>query len=241
MDIKFKKTALDDDALIYQRSKDTTTKEDIKSLPLRQRLGYFRDYYLKIVVVAVLSVIVLASILNTTVFNRSESELSICFLNGSVPEKSEDLDSFFEEYIGLENKNDYIRSESFFLDNYQMDMAFKTKLMAGAIDLVICSYDDFMEQSEARLFCDLREFLPEDMYDQLSELLVENKVPELDDMGEITAYSDPIPMGIDLSGSSLYKEYGGTATRPVLCAAGTTKNKENALTAIACFCGISGE
>ena len=80
--IKFKKTALDDDAMIYQRSKDTITKEEIKNLPLKQRLGYYKDYYLKITLVVIAAAVLIFSVLNTTIFNRSECRLSLCFLNG---------------------------------------------------------------------------------------------------------------------------------------------------------------
>lgn len=241
MDTKFKKTALDDDALIYQRSKDSISREDIKKLPLRQRFGYFRDYYLKIVAVAVLVIIAVVSLLNTTVFNRSESVLSICFLNGGAISDTDALDEFLEGYIGLENKNDYIQSETLYLDSYQMNMAFITRLAAGAIDLVVCPYSDFLDQSQNGMFCDLRELLPEDMYEQLSDRILENGVAERDGEGEIISRSDPIPFGIDLSDSAVYKEYGGLDAQPVLCAAANVKNTENALKAIAWFTGTAAD
>ncbi len=236
--IKFKKTALDDDAMIYQRSKDTITKEEIKNLPFRQRLGYYKDYYLKITLVVIAAAVLIFSVLNTAVFNRSECRLSLCFLDGALPERSEEMDSFFEEQIGLESKNDFMRSDTYALDNYQMDMAYRTRLFAGAIDLIVCPYDLFLEQSEQGLFCDLRELLPEEMCLQLSDLLLENKVAETDDMGETVSYSDPVPMGIDLSGSEFYLEYGGAIEDPVLCAAWNPSNRENSLKAIAYFTGI---
>ncbi len=236
--IKFKKTALDDDAMIYQRSKDTITKEEIKELPFRQRLGYYKDYYLKMTLVVIAAVVLVVCILNTTIFNRSECRLSLCFLNGTLPAQSEEMDSFFEEQIGLERKNDFMRSDSYLLDNYQMDMAYRTRLLAGAIDLIVCPRDVFLEQSGQGLFCDLRELLPEDMYTQLSDLLVENKVAETDDMGEVISYSDPVPMGIDLSGSEFYKNYGGMTEQPILCCAWHPENSANTLKAIAYFTGI---
>lgn len=236
--VKFRKTALDDDAALYRRSKDTITKEEIKKLPFLQRLGYYKDYYLKMTLVIIAAIILVVAILNTTIFNRSECRLAICFLNGAMPERYEEMDSFFEEQIGLENKNDFMHSDTYGLDNYQMDMAYKTRLMAGAIDLVVCPYDVFLEQSEQGLFCDLREFLPKDMCEQLSDLLLENKVAEIDDMGEVVSYSEPVPMGIDLSDSAFYQEYGGAIERPVLCAVGISRNEENAFKAIAYFAGI---
>ena len=47
MDINQKKTALDDDSILYQKRDDSIGKKDISGLSGRQRLQYFRDYYLK--------------------------------------------------------------------------------------------------------------------------------------------------------------------------------------------------
>lgn len=237
-DTKFKKTTLGDDALIYQRSKDTITKEEIKQLPFRQRIGYFRDYYLKIVLAVIAAAIFIGALLNTSVFNRKECVLAVCCLNGSELTKSEEFDQFLKESLGIERKNDYVQTESFYLDNYQMSMAFTTRIAAGAVDLVICPYSDFLEQSERDMFRDLREFLPEEMYGQLSDRLVENSLTELDDTGEVVSRTDPIPLGIDLSDSSLYQQYGGLAEHPVLCIAGNIQNTENALKTISWLTGL---
>ena len=82
MDIKFKKTTLDDDALMYNKSKDTITKEELKNLPFKQKLIYFKDYYAKRTIVVIIIIAVLISILNTTVFNRATCQLSLILING---------------------------------------------------------------------------------------------------------------------------------------------------------------
>lgn len=46
MNTKFKKTALDDNADIYQHGTKSVTKEEIKKLPHKKRIAYFCDYYL---------------------------------------------------------------------------------------------------------------------------------------------------------------------------------------------------
>ena len=46
MNTKFKKTALEDDAEIYQHGTKSATKDDIKKLPPKKRIAYFCDYYL---------------------------------------------------------------------------------------------------------------------------------------------------------------------------------------------------
>ncbi len=99
-----------DDALIYQRSKDTVSKDEIRQLPFRQQIGYFKDYYLKIVLAVAAAAVFIGGLLNTSVFNRRECVLSVCCVNGSDFTESEALDQFLTEYIGIENKNDYVQT-----------------------------------------------------------------------------------------------------------------------------------
>lgn len=234
-DTKFKKTTLNDDALIYQRSKDSVDKNDLKNLPLNQKLVYFKDYYLRIVIAVILVIIAVASILNTTIFNRSECVLSIFCLNDASIYDSDSLDSFFEENIGMENKNQYVSIESFLLDNYQMTMAYTARLAAGGADIIICSYEDFVQQAGNGAFQDLGEFLPAEVYDELSDKILESSITEKDTEGNILSEEEPLPFGIDLSVSELYKQYGGYSTTPVLCVAHGSANVENVLKAISYF------
>ena len=172
MDIKFKKTRLDDDALIYQRSKDTVSKEDLKNLSPAQKLQYFKDYYAKKVLIVICIIIAVGSLLNSTVFNRSTCLLSLYFLNGCQPEDSEAMRTSLEEYIGIENKNDYVSVESFLLEDPQQNMAYTARVAAGSADLIICSYEDFLEYAEKGFFSDLSEFLPAEHYASLSEKIL---------------------------------------------------------------------
>ena len=61
MNTKFKKTALEDDAEIYQHGTKSATKDDIKKLPPKKRIAYFCDYYLAkcLVVLALIICIIL--------------------------------------------------------------------------------------------------------------------------------------------------------------------------------------
>ena len=142
MDIKFKKTTLDDDALMYNKSKDTITREELKQLPFKQKLIYFKDYYAKITIVVIIIIIAVISLLNTTVFNRSTCMLSLILLNGQM-ENSDPLSESLEEYLEITNKNDYVSAEAFNISDYQMNMAYMTRIWAGSSDIVICSRSDF--------------------------------------------------------------------------------------------------
>lgn len=62
MDINQKKTALDDDSILYQKRDDSIGKKDISGLSGRQRLQYFRDYYLKFCILAIALLVVAVSL-----------------------------------------------------------------------------------------------------------------------------------------------------------------------------------
>lgn len=234
MDIKFKKTTLDDDALMYNKSKDTITKEELKNLPFKQKLIYFKDYYAKRTIVVIIIIAVLISILNTTVFNRATCQLSLILINGQL-EEAEALSDSLEEYLEITNKNDYVSTETFNISDYQMNMAFMTRIWAASTDILICSRTDFEEQA-ARGYCaDLSETLPEELYASLADRIVEGQVEELDKDGNVISRSDPTPFGIDISGSSILEEYELYCPDPVLCITANSPNLENALKTISYF------
>lgn len=234
MDIKFKKATLDDDALMYNRSKDTITREELKQLSFKQKLTYFKDYYAKITIVVIIIIIAVASLLNTTIFNRSTCMLSLILLNGQM-EDSDPLCESLEEYLEITNKNDYVSAESFNISDYQMNMAYSTRIWAGSADIIICSKSDFEDQA-ARGYCaDLSETLPEEMFSALSDYIVEGQEEEIDEDGNVLSRYDPQPFGIDLSESSVLEEYEIICQDPVLFITANSPNPDNAVKTLAYF------
>lgn len=77
MNIEHKKTALGDDSVLYQKRDDSFGRKDLKSLTRKQKLQYFKDYYLMKVVVVLAVLIAVGSLLNGMFFNRSECVLSL--------------------------------------------------------------------------------------------------------------------------------------------------------------------
>ena len=238
MDINHRKTVLDDDASLYNKKHDVVTKEDLKNLSFKDKLRYFKDYYLKIVVIAVIILIGVCMILNETVFNRKTCVLSIACVNEYQIERSTELNTALEEIITIENKNDYANVAYYDLDQYNMNMAFITHTTTGGVDLMICSADQFESSANRGMLMDLSELLPSETYEKLSGSILESRTSDEDyDTGEIT-YGEMQPFGIDISGSEIYKEYGGYGDSPILCVMANTPNTENVLKAISYLTGI---
>lgn len=237
MDIKYKKTKLDDDSVMYDKSKDTVTKEELKNLPFKKKVQYFMDYYAKIVVVAIIAVVALFSLLNTMVFNRSTCRLSLVFLNTCQTSDTETLTDTLSEYLVLGNKNDYVSAENFNTEDYQMNMTYVTRIGAGSVDLVVCSREDFKNEAEKGYFADLTTVLPEELYESLSGQILDGQTAETDNEGNVISYSEPMPMGIDVSDSSFLTEYTAYCKDPVLCVLANAPNPENAIKVVSYVTG----
>lgn len=232
MDINHRKTVLDDDASLYNKKHDVVTKEDLKNLPFKEKIRYYKDYYLKITVVIIIIIIGIIMILNETVFNKKTCILSIGCLNEYQIALAEDMNAALEELLQPENKNDYANVSYYDLDQYNMNMAYVTHTATGGLDIIICSEEQFEINASRGMLMDLSELLPVDMYEKLSDSILEACTADEDyETGEIT-YGEPQAFGIDISDSSIYKEFGGYGNSPILCVLVNTPNAENAVKAI---------
>lgn len=236
MNIEHKKTTLDDNSVLYQKRGDSVTKkQDLKDLSGKQKILYFKDYYLKIVIIVIIACIIIGTLLNSMFFNRQTNILSVVFLNDSYIADTEGLQNTLTEYLAPENKNDYITVTDYNTDDYQVQMAYSTQLMAGGIDVIICPKEYFEENSKFGAFVDMSEFLPAGLYEKSSDKMLESREAETDNLGEIISYYEAKPYGIDLSGNSRYEEFGGFGDDAILCVSKNSPNTENAVRLIEWF------
>lgn len=238
MNIEHKKTTLDDDSILYQKRDDSLGKKDISNLSRGKKLGYFKDYYLKIVIIAVIAAAIVIALLNTMIFNRKESVFSIVFLNESYLNDSEEFSDALTQYLGLTDSADYISVSNYDLDQYQVQMAYVTQMTAGGIDVVVCPLDYFEEGSKLGVFADLSEVLPDDMYHSLSDRILESREAVTDNYGEVVSWEDPLPHGIDLTGNARYEEFDGYDEKPILCVLKNAVHMENSLRLISWFTDV---
>lgn len=235
MNIENKKTALNDDAVLYQQNRDYATKENLKNLSGKQKWRYFLDYYWKKLLVAVIILVFGFHLLNTMVINPSECRLSLITINDCMVQQSEELGAKLKDYLGIENKNEYVSVEYFDTDNAQMNMVYTTRIAANATDLILCSYEDFIASAAQGIFINLADTLPEDMQKTLSDQFVEAQIIETDIDGNELSRGDAAPYGLDITGSALYEQFGGSGDQVILCIPVNSPNLKNAVKAISSF------
>lgn len=235
MDIKNKKTALGDDASIYSRNRDAATKENMKNLTPKERFQYFLDYHSKKVIVILLIVAFAGMMLYETVLNPSTCVFSVACVDDVSFSDIDNAQIDLEEYIEIENENDYGSVSYYNREDYNSNTAFITHMLTGTIDIVLCSEEYFQTASEQGMFADLSTLLPEDVYESLSERMIESKIADTDTDGTVLSYGEELPYGIDISGSSKFEEFGGIGDKPILCVATSSQNTENILKIITYF------
>ncbi len=236
MDVEHRKTTLDDDASIYSRTKDTVTKEELKNLPFKQKIAYFKDYYMIGLACLIAAAIFIGYMVYTSLINPSRDVLTVAVLDDTFVSATEEMGASIKEYIGLERRKDYVGVSYFDTNDYQMNMAYMTIAGAGQLDLIVCSYEQFQNQANMGLLADMKELLPAETYNRLKDRMVTGHAVDADLDGNITYVGDELEYGIDITDSAVVKQYITTgADRVILCAFAAPPNKENALKTIDYF------
>lgn len=229
MDIKNKKTALDDNASLYEQNRNFSSKKHLKTLTGKQKWRYFLDYYWKPILVVAIILFFAFRILNSTVFNRSECKFSLITLSDCMIMQGEELESALKDYLALEGKNDYVSVEYFDTNNPQMYMVYTTRIAAKSVDLILCSYEDFVSSAEHGLFADLSETLPHDKMASFFSSFVEAEIVERDIDGNEISRGSAAPYGLDITESKLYQQFDGIGEQVILGIPVNSPHPENAM------------
>lgn len=232
MDIETKKTILDDEASIYKKRKNTYTGKDIKTMSLKNKIRYFKDYYLKFTIIILLIVAAICILVNDIVFDKSQCVLYVSCINTAQPDDNESLTKELTNEIKNTKQGDFVSVISYNLDNPQYNMSFITLTQAGTIDIAICPADYFEEAAGAGMFANLNEFLPEEIYTKLSEKIIMARPTETDIDGNIINYGNPMPYGVDISDSPYFSK---TNEQLVLCILNGSPHTDNTLDAVSFF------
>lgn len=226
MDIKQKKTALDDDSILYQKRDDSIRKKDISSLSGRQKLQYFKDYYLKFCILAVILVVVGANLVYTIFFRHQETVLNVALVNEAALSDPEGLADFLKDSFQTTGRDQLLTVTNYNLGDVNQQMAFTTKLVAGDLDLIICDRDTFDSESEAGFYLDLSSVeLPSSFLDHL----LTGQIVEKDSDDQIIRTGEVLPYGIDIADTPLYTYYGGSAKEAILCITAVSEHTDRDL------------
>lgn len=222
MNTKFKKTALEDDAEIYQHGTKSATKDDIKKLPPKKRIAYFCDYYLaKCLVVLALIICIILIICASINGKQHIPVLSVALINEVYLSDTDALCDEIKESLELDE--DAIVNVTYYnLNEYQNNMSYLAHLSAGSVDVILCSEEFFTDSAPQGMFADLSTLLSKEELSTYSSQLKEASIVDTDTDGKIISKSEPTPMGID-------------AGNYIICLTEKGDNPENAKKAVSFF------
>ncbi len=179
----------------------------LKGAPLKEKLAYFKEYYLKATIIAIIAAIFIIHIAYTMLTSPSDTAFAAFFYNDTGDSSNTELITGFAEYAGIDTKKHeaYIDATmSYYEDenpNFDIYMGLE-KAMAvistGELDVIIG--DDVTIDYFARAEClhDITEVLPPDLLEAFKDKLYYAKI------GESTV---ELPVGVYVTDSPKLNEY----------------------------------
>lgn len=220
-----KETKLKEDAFIYQKDTHKSEWQKWKELDKSQKKQYFMDYYFKIILIGVI-LIALAGYLIYTMFFRHQKETvfyAAVVYDMYNPEQKERIANEFGEYLEINTEDQQISFDDTYYKAEDMGMASMERLMtyiiAGQVDVIITSQEEFERMAQNGNFADLTEQLPTELYSYFEDSMCWTTQKEEDSKK---------PYGIYLNGSETYKELYGSLENPVIGIVVNSKYKNNA-------------
>lgn len=202
----------------------------IRQGTLKQKIQYFKDYYLVRTIVVVIAVVLVAAMFRSIIF-RKDTVLSGVLINSNVTvsedlfaeltdiflaEQGQDPDEVAVELIG--NLSYTIGDKDKLQENYATIEVLSSRISGGLLDFVIGDLDSVSMFAYSECFTDLREVLNEEqltlyepyflyidltVIEQLEEIAAsENYDAEIEvpDHTKPEQMEQPVPVFIDVSG-----------------------------------------
>jgi len=206
MIIKNKKTALNDDAALYNRKEEVSEKEKWQSLSGKRRLRYFFDYYLGRILAVTLVLAVVGSILYTMLSPKPESVFSVAVINDAENQTYYDaLQMRVNELLNVDEETQETVFDTgyyFSATEYQSFQKFSIYNTVGDLDVSILPLSLFEEYAPGEHFSPVADYLSSGLYSSLSEYWVESKITDIN--GKLLDGTESV-YGINLSDTWFYQ------------------------------------
>ncbi len=224
-------TTLGSDASIYVRDRENTRLKDLHG---REKWLFFKQYYLKTVIISAISAAIVIYILVTMLMPKPETVLSVAVANN--PLSQELIDKVKTEVTDLlvadEGKQDILLDTNYYLEDsnsvYTL-MKLTTLIAAQDLDVMILPYEVFIQQLNGGSCAKLDTILQTSDLAELKDYLI-NEAPVEEDAA--TGEKTTLPAddyGIDFNPYLVANGYVADEipTRYVLCIVGNTEYPEN--------------
>lgn len=224
-----KETRLNEEAAIYQKRAPETEKEKWSEMNNKQRIAYFKDYYLKKVIVGVIVISFSVYLLITVLSPKPDSILYTMIINDYIDSDTKnawetDLKDYYQlnpdtQELSIDDTC-YILENDMSQSSIAAEQKIATYIYAGQIDVIITDEALFERYASIGYFMDLADCLPTNLYEYFMDSFYMAK--QEDDIKE-EAY------GIRLDDCEFYQNLGTSLKHPVIGVIASSKNVENSV------------
>ncbi len=194
MDIKNKKTVLNDEAALYTRDKSLTEKEKWENMTAGQKWEHFKSYYLMKIIVTTICVVLIGSLIKTMLTPKPDVRLSVAVIDHAMlPDTMEQVQKEFDALIGIDPEKEetlFDNGYSFSTGMYESFQKFSMYNAVGELDVTIMPQSIFEEYAPGGFFSPVTEHLPADLYSDLSDYLLVSK--QRDEEGNLIPESETV-------------------------------------------------
>lgn len=233
LNIKGKKTTLDEEACIYEkRDENESEKSKWSRMDKSEKITHFKTYYLRNVIIGILVVALVGFFVYKDVIMKKDIIYRCAILNESVMDAPvTEFGDEFVTFLNLDTKKNLSSFHLFYTDNelatqvgasVSSDLTqISSMVYASTLDSMIAGQKDYDSYMDHEFFVDLTEILSEEERNILKEYLY---VPDTDKNPQ------KHPFGVYLDQSSVYNKIfesgGGLVEKPIFGIVFNSENKE---------------
>lgn len=177
----------------------------LKGAPLREKLDYFKEYYLKMTLAVIAIIAFVVSVGYTMITAPDETAFSAFLFNDTGYSGDKTFQEEFTAHLGVDTREYavYIDATPTFTENQTYeDYSSVERCMANIagqdLDVMICDEYAYNHFANSEIFLDITTILPEDLLEQFKDKIVYTSIEET---GEV------IPSAIIVTDAPKLQEY----------------------------------
>lgn len=240
INIKDKKTTLDEEAAIYKKDREQSEKELWKSMNSEQKKVQFREYYMVPLIAGIAICCIIGFLIYDAVISYRDVVYMSTIINDSLDaDKLETFNHDILEYLGYNDKKEAVHFEDNYLlsggtssDALATTESITSYIYAKKLDSMIADSASFNHYATLGCFVDLKEVLTPEQFEKYSPYIYypeleksDSPVPDSDNNRPTETYA----CGIILSDCEKYKSLGPAQTKPILGFITTSDHLEDSI------------
>ena len=223
--------------VVYDPEKDDSCLGKYREKPetKEQKIQYFKDYYLKVIIAGILIAATLFYVLKTTIYDYKETAFAVMVLEDapeSLNEFSEALRTELEAYLELEDTKSISEVSIMDTETAMDGPLLMARFAAGDLDIMIADREVFEHYLQLGTFENLEDILEDQKKDSWRDDALRGSILHRDPLGNVLSAEEEAWYGICLNGNQL-ADLTKYLKEPVM---GIVVNKNELGTRVDTFC-----